>query len=252
MGSLNPFGGSGSTASSGGTGNPYTGQLGNLAALETGYAQPFLQGGTSQYEAGLSGQLTPAQQALTQFTLGENQQATNARYGSLGLGNSTMNTQDQNANNLTSLAQQEQIDFANEQAGLAAEGAGAGLLGQAGTNLGNAGQQYNTGYNTTKQGLTSLLGGSGGSGGILGSLLGGNSAGGSGGLGGILGGLLGGNQSAGASSLAGLVGTNAEGPGVASATSNAISSGSGIGDLSGGLGDVSSTPIDLSSLTTSV
>lgn len=203
MGNSNPFssmfGGGSSSSSSSPTGNPFTGELGNLAATETGYGADFSSGGLDQYEEGVSGTLTPAQRALTGENLTEADLATNAGYGNLGLGMSTMNTQDQNFNALSSLSQQEAIDFQNEQAGMNAAQVGQGYFGQAGSELGSAGTQYNTGYSTAKQGINNLFGGSGG--GILGGLLGNNSAGSNtgsntSGTGGILSSILGGNSSA--------------------------------------------------------
>ena len=182
MGSVLPFGGGssktgGSSSSGSSPGNiaPLGNELENIAGAQTNIAgqessvaQPFLSGGTSQYEAGLTGQLTPAQQALTSFTNNQMNTGTASTYANLGLGGSTMQTQDINANDLASLAQQEQIDFQNEQMGMygATEGGNflnnaISALSNAGGLLTNAGNVYNSQQQQnqqTKGGLGEALG----------------------------------------------------------------------------------------------
>jgi len=106
-------------------------------------------------------------------------------------------------------------------------GEGLGLLNLGGGSLGQGGAS--SGVGTQSGGLGGL--------GSLGNLM--NS--------GQLAGLLSAFGNKGGANLGGgvIAGTNAEGPGVANATSQAISSGSGIGDLSGGLGDATPTAIDV-------
>ena len=106
-----------------------------------------------------------------------------------------MNTQDRNANALASLAQQEGIDFQNEEMGLRALGVGSGMLGTAGNLNTQAGGLYGeAGQNIINQANPLINAKSGGGLGGLASKLGGSSAGGSGagsGSGGLLAGLLG-------------------------------------------------------------
>jgi hypothetical protein len=117
------------TTTGGGAG---AGQTSSIINDLMNYGTIAATGGANQYQAGLAGQLTPAQQALTDFTAGQNRTSTANTYADLGLGGSSMATEDQNANNLASLTQQEQIDFQNEQAGLTALGTGTGIINQAG------------------------------------------------------------------------------------------------------------------------
>jgi hypothetical protein len=150
-------GGPSSSAAQNALGNQQTQQFINsltgLANQEQGFAQTPLTGGQSQYQAGLAGTLTPAQQALTNFTLGQNVLGTNNQYGNLGLGGSTMQSQDQAANRLASLAQQEQIDFQNQQMGLAAMGLGSQMLGESGQ-LTNAAGGLNINQQQANQAMT--------------------------------------------------------------------------------------------------
>ena len=170
--------------------------LNNIANTVTGAGNTILPAGEGQYMAGLEGKLTPAQQALTNFTLGQNQLRTNQGYANLGLGGSTMNAQDLNADKIQSLAQQEQIDFQNEQAGLAGVGAGAGLLGQGAGIYGNQEGMLANLYNQQNQNFLQSLGSAGQA---LGNKSAGSSSSGSGGLVPSLGSILGiGNTSAGA------------------------------------------------------
>lgn len=213
MGSLNPFGGgggkSGGGSSGAGPGNitPLGGELEGIAGGQAGIAgqqasnaQPFITGGTGQYGAGLTGSLTPAQSALTQFTANENALNTANTYGNLGLPGSTMETMDVGGNNLASLAQTEGIDFQNELMGLDAAQMGnamlssaVGSLGAAGSTLGNAGGVYNSQEQanlSSKGNIGQILGGisgapagssgGAGTGNFLSSLFGSGSSGGGG------------------------------------------------------------------------
>jgi hypothetical protein len=184
------------STTAGGAGTSTTSNI--IDQLLSGAAGP-MSGGESQYEAGEAGQLTPAQQALTNFTANQNNLATNSTYANLGIPGSSMNTEDLNANNLASLTQQEEIDFQNEQMGLTALGVGSGMLNQAGgLNLNQqqlANQLYeqimgmltnpSTGSSTIGEGYGIGTGST--STNALSSLLGGNSASGTGsGIGGLL------------------------------------------------------------------
>ena len=138
-----------------------------------------------QYQAGASGQLTPAQQAAVAQTKQQMDLQTAGNYGNLGLGGSTMEGQDINANAQKSLAQTQGFAAQDEQLGLSGlaqalgfENAGVGALGTAGGILSGAtgalsgagsaaGSLGNIGLNQTQQknsGLSSLgtaLGGKG-------------------------------------------------------------------------------------------
>ena len=94
----------------------------------------------NQFLAGATGQLTPSQQAAVNQTLGQMNLGTAGTYANLGLGGSTMQQQDINANDLASLAQQQAFEAQSEQLGLSGlqqalgyETGGAGALNQAGT-----------------------------------------------------------------------------------------------------------------------
>lgn len=216
------------------------GFLGNLGSAAQGlgsslapYANAPLQGGQSQYQAGLAGNLTPAQQALSDFTLGQNRTAMDQIYSGLGIGDSTMRTQDLNAANLQSLAQQEQIDFANQQMGLDALKTGAGidatagqLLGTSGNLFSQAGTQLGGAQNNLNNFLKQLLGAPGSTGtGVAGapdfSFLTSGPAGASG------------LSGAGGSGLSELIGSSVGGDTLSSGL-GATGIGSGIFDLLGG------------------
>ena len=162
-----------------------------------------------QFQAGAAGQITPAQQAAVNQTL-QQQQLQNANtYAKFGLGGSTMQTQDSNANIAKSLAQTQGFSTLDEALGLQGlyqgalpyENAGLTSLLDAGNILSGAtGALNNAGNLATSEQATQL--------GLLGSL--GSALGGSQGLfgsGGIfgsggLGGLFGGGSSAGATTAA--------------------------------------------------
>ena len=98
-----------------------------------------------QYQAGAAGQVTPDQQQAINETLQQMNLSTAGTYGNLGLGPSTMETQDINANKQRSLAQTAAFANQDETQGLAGlqqalgyESGGVGALGTAGQILGGA------------------------------------------------------------------------------------------------------------------
>jgi len=98
-----------------------------------------------QYTAGAQGQVTPAQQAAVDETKQQMDLSTSGTYANLGLGDSTMKTQDLNANKQRSLAQTEGFAAQDEQLGLAGlaqalgfETGGVNALGTAGSILSGA------------------------------------------------------------------------------------------------------------------
>ena len=144
------------------------GDLGNIANAAEGFANQaaalepnFLseqgtfntEGGQiydpsiNQFYAGATGNITPSQQAAVNQTLQQQNLQTAGTYGNLGLGGSTMQTQDTNANAAKSLAQTQGFSTLDETLGLSGlEGSlgyqNAGLqslLGALGT-YGTAGQ----------------------------------------------------------------------------------------------------------------
>lgn len=166
------------------------------AALSPGFEAQGTQiygPAADQYVAGAAGQITPAQQAAVNQTKQQQDLQTAGTYGKLGLGGSTMETQDLNANAAKSLAQTQGFSSLDETLGLsglsAAEqyyGLGLNALTGAGNILSGATGALNSAGNlaTTEQqtqlgllgSLGSALGGSQGlfgSTGLLGSLFGG-------------------------------------------------------------------------------
>lgn len=158
----------------------------------------------AQYVSGITGQMTPAQQALVTENLGAMNTKTEGTYGGLGLGGSTMESQDLASNQLKTLAEESNINFGNETVGL--EGlsqadqfyntganylnAAEGAYGGASTSTYDAGNLANANLSalnsaisslgsksSSGSGLSSLFGGAGGSG--LASLFGSGSSGGS-------------------------------------------------------------------------
>jgi hypothetical protein len=92
----------------------------------------------------IMGGLDPFQQALTDFTLGQNQTRTGDIYARLGLDPSTMETQDKAGNQLASLAQAsglEQQNIQNQlqenQLSLQAQQANNAAQAQLGSSLGS-------------------------------------------------------------------------------------------------------------------
>src|SRR5215471_16982918 len=153
--SLATSGSGGTTGGTGGTpmainltGNPYTGQLASLGGLQTGLGTAVSGVGLGQLLAGASGQLTPADQALVKSTLDQMNLGTSSRYANLGLGGSTMETMDRNANQLRSEAESAELAALEERLGLQALQGGESFLGGAGTNIGNASRDYQAAYNS--------------------------------------------------------------------------------------------------------
>lgn len=135
----------------------------------------------NQFQAGAQGQITAPQQAAVDQTLQQEQLQNAGTYGNLGLGGSTMQTQDANANVQKSLAQTQQFANLDEMAGLSGlqqalgyYGGGLNALtgetnattgalntqGTAGTILGGATNAYGTAGNILS-GATGALGSAG-------------------------------------------------------------------------------------------
>lgn len=100
-----------------------------------------------QYKAGAAGQVTPNQQAAIDQTLKQMDLSTEGTYANLGLGGSTMATQDVNANKQKSLAQSAEFSALDEELGLKGlssalgfQSEGVNALGTAGNILGGATQ----------------------------------------------------------------------------------------------------------------
>ena len=128
------------------TGNPYTGQLASLGGLQTGLGTAVSGVGLGQLLAGASGQLTPADQALVKSTLDQMNLGTSSRYANLGLGGSTMESQDLGSNQLRSEAESAELAALEERLGLQALQGGESFLGGAGTNITNASRDYQAAY----------------------------------------------------------------------------------------------------------
>jgi hypothetical protein len=107
----------------------------------------------AQFQAGAAGQVTPAQQAAIDQTAKEMDLQTTGTYGNLGLGNSTMEAQDLDANKQKSLAQTVGFSSLDEELGLSglktaqgfesggvtAEGTAGSILGQGASALAGVG-----------------------------------------------------------------------------------------------------------------
>lgn len=166
------FGGGGSTNNQSEINNLNTiaqGQV-NLSNTDTNNANLYGAQGTSiydtasgQYQSGVAGQLTPAQQALVTNNLSTENTGTAGTYAGLGLGGSTMESQDIANNTLKSTAEQSNINFQNEQLGLSGlqtadqyYGTSNQALSNAGTALSGASSStYNAGQ-LTDANLTAL------------------------------------------------------------------------------------------------
>lgn len=110
-----------------------------LAQTQGLYGTDVLGTAYNQYLAGASGQLTPAQQAMVTQQLGQANVGTQSTYGNLGLGGSTMEGQDLNANSLASLAEQANLEAQSETLGLQGLNQGNALLSGAEGGYGTAG-----------------------------------------------------------------------------------------------------------------
>ena len=181
----------------------------NLGQQTQGEQQQIYGPAITQYQAGATGQVTPDQQTDIDNTLKQMNLATSGTYANLGLGGSTMENQDVNANTQKSLAQKQQFASLDETLGLSGLGmantyntqnlqdligalstlTGAGsILGSATSALSGAGNLA-AGQQATQLGLLGSLGkalGGGssgyGGGGYSGSYSGGYSGAGTGGL----------------------------------------------------------------------
>lgn len=191
------FGGGGSNSSaseiSGLTGNSqYQQQL--ASNVENQGNQVFGEAGQiyspaySQYVQGLTGQLSPSQQALVTENLGTMDTGTSATYGNMGLGGSTMEGQDLASNSLKSMAEQSNINFQNEAEGLSGlqtadqyygtansyNSTAANALSGVSNSLSSAGQLANSNNAQLNSAINSLgnkTSGGGGSGSSSGGLL---------------------------------------------------------------------------------
>lgn len=124
----------------------------------------------SQFQAGAQGQITPAQQAAVNQSLQQQNLQTAGTYGNLGLGGSTMETQDTNANAAKLLAQTQGFANLDEITGLGGLQQALGYYG-GGLNALTGENQANTGALSTLTGAGSLLGGATNAFGTAGSIL---------------------------------------------------------------------------------
>jgi len=146
------------------------GPVGGIENQLTGIASGLSGPGLAQFQAGAAGQLTPSQQAAVNRTLGQMNLNTAGTYSNLGLGGSTMESQDLGANQLASLAQQQAFEAQSERLGLEALQAATGALGGAGT----LAQNQQTQQLNALASAAGALGGKGAGGtSILGDVLGG-------------------------------------------------------------------------------
>jgi|SRR5215472_856738 len=128
--------------------------FGGISSTQEGEGGAIYPTAFSQYEAGATGQITPAQQAAVAQTKANMDTSTKNTYGNLGLGGSTMQTQDLNANDLSGLAQTEEFSNLDETLGLSGldqtnkfQSSGASSLGGATTAYGTAGNILGAGAN---------------------------------------------------------------------------------------------------------
>lgn len=147
--------------------------LQNLGGTLPGEAGQIFGPAYNQFQAGASGQLTPSQQAAVTQTLNQMNLGTAGTYGNLGLGGSTMQQQDVNANQLASLAQQQAFEAQSETLGLQGLQEALGYYGGGISALGGAGQlgqQQNQQTLGALASAASALGGKGAGGGLLSGL----------------------------------------------------------------------------------
>lgn len=124
----------------------YASQAAGLEPLFLGQGQnDIYPTALDQYQAGATGQLTPSEQASVEQTKKEMDLGTRNTYGNLGLGGSTMESQDLGSNDLRSLAQQHGFNVSDETLGLSGldtalkfEGEGLNALTGAGNILSGA------------------------------------------------------------------------------------------------------------------
>jgi hypothetical protein len=125
----------------------------SLSPAVAGYGNQTLGTAENQYQTGAAGQLTPGWNALAQNQLTQANLGTTAQYGNLGLGDSTMKTQDINANTLQNLAEKGNLAALEEQLGIQGLSTGTSMVGEAANINTQAGGLYGT--------ASSILGGAG-------------------------------------------------------------------------------------------
>lgn len=136
-----------------------------ISNYETGVGSNVTGTALDQFTAGATGQLTPAQMALSNTELTSSDLNTAGTYANLGLAGSTMESQDVASNNLRNEAEQANLEAQSEQLGL--EGLGTGLqYTQAGA--GNIGGAANITQAQINAILAALGGGQSAGGGIPG------------------------------------------------------------------------------------
>ena len=149
--------------------------LSNIGNIDQNTGTSILPTAMSQYTAGAEGVLTPFQQAEVKQNLGQMNLGTEATYGNLGLGGSTMEQQDLNANDLSSLALSAGLSAQSEQLGLSGLTEGLNFLTGATGAFGGAGNIYSNELDMMANSLQNLgnsNSGGGGLGGIIGDVAG--------------------------------------------------------------------------------
>jgi hypothetical protein len=111
-----------------------------------------------QFVEGAAGQVTPAQQAAIDQTKKQMDLQTTGTYGNLGLGNSTMESQDLGANAQKSLAQETGFSALDEQLGLSGLGTALGYENASTTANTGAVNAYGTAGNILGQAASALSG----------------------------------------------------------------------------------------------
>lgn len=124
--------------------------LQSLANTEIGTGSQINQTAMEQYQAGASGQLTPAQSAMATNALNQANLGTQGAYSNLGLGNSTMESQDIAGNQLQNLAEQANLEAQSEELGLQGLGMGLNYYNAGGSSLEGA-------ANVTQQQIADIL-----------------------------------------------------------------------------------------------
>lgn len=141
------------------------GDITNIAGTQTGYGTNVMGTAYNQYEAGATGQLTPAMTALSNEELTQANLGTSGAYSNLGLGGSTMESQDLAANQLQNEAEQANLEAQEETLGLEGLGTGNTILNSAASNYGSAANITQSQINSI---LAALGGGTSSTGGIPG------------------------------------------------------------------------------------
>jgi hypothetical protein len=135
---LNPFGGGGKGGRS--SSGPSYNDVSGIGLAELAQAQPLLKAGMDEFMAGASGRLTPAMQALSDQEIQQANTNTRSMFGNLGIGPSTMMTQDLNTNLLGNEAMTAGLENEEQTAGLSALAQALGFE-QTGTGAYGAGNQ---------------------------------------------------------------------------------------------------------------